>query len=165
MSEKDTQSKEGADRISARLEELGIELPGVPEPVAAYVPAVLVDMWVYTSGQLPIVNGKMKYTGILGKDLGVEDAYKAARICCLNALAALNSVIANLDEVDRIIKVTGFVASAPGFIDQPKVVNGASDLLKQIFGDTGKHARSAVGVSMLPLNSPVEVELIARLKP
>ncbi len=164
MAEKEVQTEEKAGRISARLEELGIELPEAPSPVAAYVPAVLVGRWVYTAGQVPIVNGEMKYTGIVGKDIGVEDAYQAARICCLNALAALNSVITGLDEVERIVKVTGFVASAPGFTDQPKVVNGASELLGQIFGDAGKHARSAVGVSMLPLNSPVEVELIARLK-
>lgn len=150
-------------KIEARLAELGISLPPVAKPVAAYVPAVRAGRFVYTSGQLPMVDGKLAYQGKLGADLSVEDGYQAARICALNALAAVQAVAGSLDRVERIVKVVGFVASAPGFNDQPKVVNGASELLGEIFGEAGRHARSAVACNELPLNAAVEVELVALL--
>jgi enamine deaminase RidA (YjgF/YER057c/UK114 family) len=150
--------------VEAKLAELGIELPQVAAPVAAYVPAVLVDGFVYTAGQVPKVGDGLKYTGKLGAEVTLEEGYEAARICCLNCLAAVKSVSGSLDAVERIVKVTGFVASDPAFTDQPKVVNGASELLKEIFGQAGEHARSAVGMSALPLNAPVEVEMIVKLK-
>ncbi|MBE3591093.1 MAG: RidA family protein [Firmicutes bacterium] len=150
-------------RIEARLAELGLTLPPVPAPVAAYVPAVRAGRFVYTSGQLPMVEGRLAYQGKVGADLPVEEGYQAARICALNALAALQSAAGSLDRVERIVKVVGFVASAPGFNEQPKVVNGASELLGQVFGEAGRHARSAVACNELPLNAPVEVELVALL--
>lgn len=147
-----------------RLKELGIELPAVAKPVAAYVPAVVAGKWVYISGQLPFRQGKLEKTGKAGKDLTLEEAYAEARQSAINCMAALKSVAGDLTNVERIVKVTGFVASAPGFNDQPKVINGASELLSQVFGDAGKHARAAVGVAELPMNTVVEVELIALLK-
>jgi len=164
MTEEKKTLKETMGKVQARLRELGLELPDVAAPVAAYVPAVRTGDWVYTAGQIPTANGELKYTGQVGKDLTIEEAYQGARICCLNALAAVNSVVGSLDELERVVKVTGFVASAPGFTDHPKVVNGASELLLEIFGEAGKHARSAVGVSALPLNSPIEVEMIVKLR-
>jgi enamine deaminase RidA (YjgF/YER057c/UK114 family) len=151
-------------KIVSRLKELGIELPEPAKPLAAYVPAVQAGEWVYVSGQLPFVEGKLAYVGLLGTDLDGEAGYAAARLCCLNALATLNDLLGDLDRIERIVKVTGFVASAPGFIDQPKVINGASELLAQVFGDAGRHARAAVGAAVLPLNAPVEVELIAKVR-
>ena len=148
--------------ISLRLAELGIELPSVVPPVAAYVPAVVSGSLVYTSGQLPMVAGKMPATGKVGDGVGLvpaADAQLYARQCALNALAAIQSVIGSLDRITQVVKVTGFVASAPEFTGQPGVVNGASDVLGEIFGTIGVHARSAVGVAALPLDSPVEVEL------
>jgi enamine deaminase RidA (YjgF/YER057c/UK114 family) len=150
--------------IKDRLQELGIELPEVAKPVAAYVPAILIDSYVYTAGQIPLVKGELKYRGRLGEDLTVEEGYEAARICALNALAAIKSVIGDLNKVERIIKVNGFVQSAEGFYDQAKVLNGASELLGKIFGESGKHSRSAIGTNTLPLNAPVEVEIIAKIK-
>lgn len=150
--------------ILVRLDELGIELPTPARPLAAYVAAVHAGEWVYVSGQLPLSEGKLVYAGLVGSDIDAEAGYAAARLCCLNALAALKDVLGDLDRIERIVKVTGFVASAPGFIEQPKVVNGASELLVQVFGDAGKHARAAVGVAVLPLNAPVEVELIAKVR-
>jgi enamine deaminase RidA (YjgF/YER057c/UK114 family) len=149
-------------KVAARLAELGLELPPVPAPVAAYVPAVVDGDHVWVSGQLPLVAGRLPATGPVGEGEGLvppEDAAHLARICALNALAAVASV-ADLDEV-RIVKVVGFVASAPGFTGQPKVVNGASELLGAVLGEAGRHARSAVGVAALPLGAPVEVELVA----
>ncbi|GAB3584836.1 RidA family protein [Leifsonia lichenia] len=149
--------------IEARLAELGIALPDVVPPVAAYTPAVVDGNHVYTSGQLPMVSGALPATGKVGDGHGLvpaDDAKEYARTCALNALAAAKSVIGSLDRVTRIVKVVGFVASDPSFTGQPGVINGASEVLGEIFGDAGVHARSAVGVSVLPLDSPVEVELI-----
>ncbi|MGV0749049.1 RidA family protein [Mycolicibacter heraklionensis] len=146
-----------------RLTELGIELPDVVAPLAAYVPAVRTGNLVYTSGQLPMQAGELPRTGKVGAEVSPEDGHALARICALNALAAVDALV-GLDAVARVVKVVGFVASAPNFNGQPAVVNGASELLGEVFGDAGKHARSAVGVSELPLNAPVEVELIVELK-
>ncbi len=148
---------------SARLAELGITLPAVAAPLAAYVPAVRTGNLVYTAGQLPTVQGKLTHSGKVGADVTPEDAKSAARICALNALAAIDSVV-GIDSVTRIVKVVGFVASAPGFNGQPGVINGASELLGEVFGDAGIHARSAVGVSELPLDAPVEVELVVEVE-
>ncbi|MEV0029464.1 RidA family protein [Nocardia sp. NPDC050793] len=145
------------------LERLGLTVPAVAAPVAAYIPAVRTGSLVYTSGQLPFVNGELSATGKVGAEVSLEAAAEAARLCALNALAAVHDLV-GLDEVVRIVKVVGFVASAPGFTDQPLVINGASDLLGEVFGDAGVHARSAVGVSELPKNTPVEVELIAEVR-
>lgn len=147
--------------VAARLAELGLELPAVVPPVAAYVPAVSVGGFVCTSGQLPMVDGAMPRTGLVGADVSSEDAALDARQCALNALAAIEAEIGSLDRVTRIVKVVGFVASADGFTGQPAVINGASELLGEVFGDAGRHARSAVGVAQLPLGAPVEVEVIA----
>lgn len=146
--------------VAERLSELGITLPTVVPPVASYVPAVSANGFVYTSGQLPMVDGAMPRTGKVGGEVSAEDATADARQCALNALAAIEAEIGSLDRVTRVVKVVGFVASADGFTGQPGVVNGASDVLGEIFGDAGKHARSAVGVAELPLSAPVEVELI-----
>jgi enamine deaminase RidA (YjgF/YER057c/UK114 family) len=147
---------------SARLKELGIELPQVAKPLASYVPAVRSGNLVYTSGQLPMQSGKLAATGKLGTDVTPEDGKELARICALNALAAVDSLV-GVDAVTQVVKVVGFVASAPGFNGQPGVINGASNLLAEVFGDHGSHARSAVGVSELPLDSPVEVELVVEV--
>jgi enamine deaminase RidA (YjgF/YER057c/UK114 family) len=146
----------------ARLGQLGVALPQVVAPLASYVPAVRTGNLVYTSGQLPIEGGKLAATGKVGGEISLEEGKALARICALNALAAVGSVV-DIDAVARVVKVVGFVASAPGFNGQPSVVNGASDLLAEVFGDNGVHARSAVGVSELPLNAPVEVELIVEV--
>ena len=150
--------------FEVKLKEMGISLPPVAKPVAAYVPAVLTDRYVYTSGQIPFVEGELKYKGRVGGDLTDKEGYEAARICVLNCLSAVKSVAGSLDSIERIVKVTGFVNSAQGFYGQPGVINGASELLGQIFGEAGRHARSAVGVSELPLNAAVEVEMIVKLK-
>lgn len=147
-------------RIDARLAELGISIPQLAKPVAAYVPATTSGNLVFTAGQLPFVDGALPATGKVGADVSADDAAGYARICVLNALAAAESVIGSLDRVTRVVKVTGFVASAPDFSGQPGVLNGASTVLGEIFGDIGQHARSAVGVAVLPLDAPVEVELI-----
>jgi enamine deaminase RidA (YjgF/YER057c/UK114 family) len=147
---------------SARLKELGIELPEVAKPLASYVPAVRSGNLVFTSGQLPTQTGKLAETGKVGADVTPEQGKALARICVLNALAAVDSLV-GIDAVARVVKVVGFVASAPGFNGQPGVVNGASDLLTEVFGDRGSHARSAVGVSELPLDAPVEVELVVEV--
>lgn len=151
--------------VSARLEELGIAIPQVAKPVAAYVPAMQTDNLVYSSGQLPFVDGVLVETGKVGGEVSVERATELARICVLNALAALTTVIGSLDDITKIVKVNGFVASVPDFYGQPQVLNGASDVLAEIFGDVGHHARAAVGVAVLPLNAPVEVELIVEVSP
>jgi enamine deaminase RidA (YjgF/YER057c/UK114 family) len=145
-----------------RLTELGIALPDVVKPVAAYVPAVRTGSLVYTSGQLPFVDGVLAATGKVGAELGPEEAKGHARTCALNALAAVHGLV-GIDSVVRVVKVVGFVASAEGFTGQPAVVNGASELLGEVFGDVGQHARSAVGVAELPLGAPVEVELIVEV--
>jgi enamine deaminase RidA (YjgF/YER057c/UK114 family) len=151
---------------SQRLAELGLALPAVPVPQAAYVPAVVSGSFIYTSGQLPTVDGKLLAAGKVGGEVSAEEGASLARVCALNALAAAASVAGpdGLDGIARIVKVVGFVASAPGFHKQPQVVNGASELLLDVFGENGKHARSAVGMAELPLNTPVEVELIAELR-
>lgn len=151
-------------KIAARLAELGISLPEVVRPVGAYVPAVRSGSYVYVSGQLPLVGGKLVFVGKVGAEVTPEQGKEAARLSGINALAALASVVGSLDKVKRIVKVTGFVASAPGFTAQPGVVNGASELFKDVFGETGQHARSAIGVAELPLGVPVEVELIAEVE-
>ncbi len=148
--------------VSARLTELGITLPKVAAPLAAYVPAVRTGDLVYTSGQLPLVQGELSAAGKVGAEVSPEDAKAAARVCALNALAAVDALV-GLDTVTRVVKVVGFVASAPGFNGQPGVVNGASELFGELFGDAGAHARSAVGVSELPLDAAVEVELIVEV--
>jgi enamine deaminase RidA (YjgF/YER057c/UK114 family) len=147
-----------------RLAGLGLTLPPVAAPVAAYVPAVRTGGFVYTSGQLPTVDGKLPAVGKVGAEISASDGAELARTCALNALAAAAAAAGGLDAIGRIVKVTGFVASAPGFNGQPQVVNGASELLLEVFGEDGRHARSAVGVAELPLNAPVEVELIAELR-
>jgi enamine deaminase RidA (YjgF/YER057c/UK114 family) len=148
---------------TARLAELGLTLPEVPLPVGAYVPAVRDGDLVWTAGQLPLVGGALAATGLVGADVTAERAGELARICALNALAALAAAGGGLDAVVRVVKLVGFVASAPGFTAQPAVVNGASELVGAVFGTAGRHARSAVGVAALPLGAPVEVELVARV--
>lgn len=150
-------------RIKDRIAELGLELPPVSKPVAAYVPAVVTGNLVYTSGQLPLVDGEMSQTGKVGEGVGLVSPAAAkdlARICALNALAAAASAIGSLDRVTRVVKVVGFVASDPSFTGQPGVINGASEFLGEVFGDIGAHARSAVGVAVLPRDTAVEVEMI-----
>lgn len=145
--------------VSARLAELGIVLPAVAAPVAAYVPAVVHDGLVYTSGQLPFVAGALPATGKVGADVTPEDAKTYARTCALNALAAAADAAGDVDRIAGVLRVGGFVASVPDFSGQPGVINGASDVLGEIFGEAGRHARAAVGVPVLPLDSPVEVEV------
>jgi enamine deaminase RidA (YjgF/YER057c/UK114 family) len=147
----------------ARLHELGLELPAVPEPAAAYVPATRAGSLIFTAGQLPFENGELRKTGKVGDAVSAEEAYEAARLCALNALAAAAAEAGGLNGIRRIVKVTGFVASAPDFNAQPQVVNGASELIGELFGEAGLHARSAVGVVELPLDAPVEVEIIVEL--
>jgi enamine deaminase RidA (YjgF/YER057c/UK114 family) len=151
-------------KIETRLAELGSPLPELAKPVAAYVPAVISGNLVFTSGQLPFVSGALPATGKLGDSISPEDAKAHARQCALNALAAVKSVIGDLDRVTRVVKLVGFVASTPDFTGQPGVINGASEFLGEVFGDAGAHARSAVGVPVLPLDSPVELELIVEFK-
>lgn len=145
--------------VAERLAELGIEIPEVAAPAGAYIPAITHGDLVFTSGQLPFVSGALPAVGKVGAAVSPEDAKTYARLAAINALAAVQSVIGSLDRVTRVVKVTGFVASAAGFNGQPGVINGASEVLAEIFGDAGVHARSAVGVAELPLDSPVEVEL------
>ena len=150
--------------IKEKLDALGLTLPTAAAPVAAYVPAVKTGNQVFTAGQLPVVDGKLVQEGKVGSDVTPEDAKKMAEICALNALAAI-SLVADIDQIEKIVRVGGFVNGAPGFVAIPAVINGASELLIKLFGDVnGKHARTAVGVSELPLNSPVEIELIIQLR-
>jgi enamine deaminase RidA (YjgF/YER057c/UK114 family) len=141
-----------------------LELPEVPKPVASYVPAVKSGNHVFTSGQIPSVKREMKYKGKVGKDLTLEEGYECAKMTVLNCLAAIKSVIGDLDRVKQVVRVTGFINSAPGFLEQPKVLNGASDLLIQIFGEKGKHSRLAIGVSELPLGAALEIDLIVEIE-
>ncbi len=152
-----------AGRVEARLAELGLTLPEVARPLASYVPAVLSGRYVYTAGQLPVVDGALPVTGKVGAEVTPEAAGELAARCALNGLAAIKSVAGDLDRVVRMVKVVGFVASAPGFTAQPGVVNGASELLGEVLGEAGVHARSAVGVAVLPLDAPVEIEFQAEL--
>jgi enamine deaminase RidA (YjgF/YER057c/UK114 family) len=147
-----------------RLAALGLELPAVAPPQAAYLPALRSGNHVFTAGQLPMAGGALMMTGKVGAGVTAEEAAGLARVCALNALAAVVSVTGSLSAVQRIVKVTGFVASTPDFTGQPQVINGASELLQDLFGEAGRHARSAVGVAVLPLDSPVEVELIAEVQ-
>ncbi|PZO58122.1 enamine deaminase RidA (YjgF/YER057c/UK114 family) [Curtobacterium sp. JUb34] len=149
--------------VADRLAELGLTLPPVAAPVAAYVPAVVTGQYVYTAGQLPFVDGALPVTGKVGASVDAETATAQARVAALNALAAVESVAGSLDRVARVVKVTVFVASEPSFTGQPGVANGASTLVGEVFGDAGVHARSAVGVAVLPLDAPVEVELVVEL--
>ncbi|MGZ4654480.1 RidA family protein [Oryzihumus sp.] len=153
--------------VEKRLAELGLDVPDVPAPVAAYVPAVRDGNYIYTSGQLPMVSGQLVQTGKVGDGHGLvpaDDAKKLAEICALNAIAAVKSQVGDLDKVTRVVKVVGFVASDPSFTGQPGVINGASELLGKAFGDAGVHARSAVGVAVLPLDAPVEVEITVAVR-
>jgi enamine deaminase RidA (YjgF/YER057c/UK114 family) len=147
-----------------RLEEIGVELPEAPAPMGAYVPALVVGSLAFVSGEKASVEGKMAYTGKVGGNLNIEEGYQAARICGINCLAALRSALDSLDDVERVVKVVGYVNSAPGFNQQPKVVNGASELFLDVFGESGQHARVAVGVNELPDDSPVEVSMIVKLR-
>lgn len=149
--------------IEQRIEAAGYTLPAVGKPLAAYVPTMRDGDNVYTSGQLPLVDGKLAGTGKVGETVSTEDAARLARTCVLNALAAIKAEVGDLDKVSQITKVVGFVSSAPDFAEQHLVVNGASEFLAEIFQDTGTHARSAVGVAMLPMNAPVEVEMIVKV--
>lgn len=146
-----------------RLREMGVELPTAPKPVANYVPAVRSGRLLFLSGVLPMKNGRLSYTGKLGRDLTVEQGVEAARLALLNALAIIKSELGDLDRIGQVVRMTGHVASAEGFVQQPAVVNGASDLLVAAFGEAGRHARVAVGAAELPLNAPVELELIVEI--
>ncbi|MFD0359149.1 RidA family protein [Streptomyces sp. NPDC127110] len=151
--------------VEARIAELGLTLPEVVPPLATYQPAVRSGAYVYTAGQLPMVQGKLPVTGKVGAEVSAEQAKELAATCALNALAAVKSVVGDLDKIARVVKVVGFVASAPDFTAQPGVLNGASELLGEVLGDKGVHARSAVGVAVLPLDAPVEIEIQVELLP
>ncbi|MEC4014982.1 RidA family protein [Streptomyces sp. H27-D2] len=150
--------------IEQKLASLGMKLPAVAAPLASYVPAVRSGAYVYTAGQLPLVEGKLPVTGKVGAEVTPEEAKELARTCALNALAAVKSVVGDLDRIVRVVKVVGFVASATDFTGQPTVVNGASELLGEVLGDKGIHARSAVGVAVLPLDAPVEIEFLVEVE-
>ena len=150
--------------IEEKIKELGFELPETAKPVAAYIPALISGDLVFTAGQIPFVKGELQYKGKVGAELTLEDGQRAAEICALNCLAAIKGVIGDLNKIERIVKLTVFVNNIDGYGDQPKVANGASELVGQIFGEIGKHARSAVGVNGLPLNAPVEIEMIVKIK-
>ena len=152
------------NKIELKLKELKLQIPDVPKPVAAYIPAKQTGNLVFTAGQLPMVNGELISKGLLGQDVDIDEANKAARICTLNALAAIKGVIGDLDRIKQIVRVVGYVASIPTFTQQPAVVNGASEILLEIFGENGKHARSAVGMAVLPLNASVEIELTVEVE-
>ncbi len=147
-------------KLEERLAELGVDVPASSKPVAAYIPAVASGNLVFTSGQLPMVDGVLPATGKVGAEVAPDAAKAMARTCVLNGLAAARSAIGSLDRITRVVKVVGFVASDPSFTGQPGVINGASELLAEIFGDAGQHARSAVGVAVLPLDAPVEIEFV-----
>ena len=151
-------------KFESRINELKLSLPDPPKPVATYIPAKQTGNLVFTAGQLPMVNGELISKGLLGQDVEIDEANKAARICTLNALAAIKGVIGDLDRIKQIVRVVGYVASVPTFTQQPAVVNGASELLLEIFGENGKHARSAVGMAVLPLNASVEIELTVEVE-
>jgi enamine deaminase RidA (YjgF/YER057c/UK114 family) len=150
--------------FEARLAELGLTLPAVAAPLAAYVPAARSGDLVWTSGQLPFVDGQLVATGKVGAEVDPDVAADLARICALNALAAVKAEVGDLDAIVRVVKVVGYVASAPSFTAQPAVINGASNLIGEVFGDAGKHARAAVGVAVLPLDAPVEVEIVVQVR-
>lgn len=149
--------------IEEKLKQMGIEIPEAAKPLAAYIPALKVGNLIMTSGQVPVSEGTIKFQGKVGKDLTEEKGQEAAKLCAINCLSAVKSLIGNLDNVKKIVKLTAFVNSAEGFIAQPKVANGASEFIVEVLGDVGKHVRSAVGVSELPLNSAVEIEMIVEV--
>ncbi len=151
------------DSISDRIQEMGLTLPEVPRPVANYVPAVVHGDLCFTSGQLPLVDGRLVATGRVGDQLGWEEAKQAARVAALNALSAAAAVAGGIDALAGVLRVTGYVQTAPGFYREPQVIDGASELYRQVFGDSGNHVRSAVGVASLPLNAPVEIACVFRL--
>lgn len=151
--------------FEARLKELGIILPETPRPVANYVPAVRTGNLIFASGQTPVVEGKLAFEGKLGQEVVIEQGQEAARVALLNILAAVRSLTGTLDVITRIVKLNGWVASCEGFVNQPQVINGASMLLEEIFGEAGKHARAAIGVAELPGGAPVELELIVEVQP
>ena len=150
--------------VEAKIKELGFTLPEPAKPLAAYIPAIKIDKLVYTAGQLPSVGGQLMYKGKVGFDISEEDGQKAAELSLLNCLAVIKSVCGDLDQIEQIVKLTVFVNSSDGFTNQPKVANGASELLLKIFGDKGKHVRSAVGVNELPIDSALEIEMLVKLK-
>jgi enamine deaminase RidA (YjgF/YER057c/UK114 family) len=150
--------------IEAKIKELGYTLPEAPKPLAAYIPAIRVDKFVYTAGQLPTVNGELKYKGKVGFQVTEENGQKAAEFSVLNCLSVIKSVCGNLDSIEQVVKLTVFVNSADNFTNQPKVANGASELLLKLFGEAGKHVRSALGVNELPLDAALEIEMIVKLK-
>jgi enamine deaminase RidA (YjgF/YER057c/UK114 family) len=150
--------------IEEIIKKLGYALPETAKPLAAYIPAIKTGEYVFTSGQVPIVKGELAYAGKVGQDISLEDGKKAAVICALNGLSAVKSVIGDLDNIEQIVKLTVFVNSANGFTDQPKVANGASEFLGEVFGKSGVHTRSAVGVSELPIDSAVEIEMTVKVK-
>ncbi len=149
--------------VEDRLRDLGYELPHVPNAAGSYVPTTRTGALIFTAGQLPFKEGQLSYTGKVGREVSTEEAQEAARLCALNALAAVKAEAGSLENVSRVVKVTGYVASAAGFNGQPGVMNGASDFIGEVFGERGLHARSAVGVAELPLDAPVEIELIVEL--
>ena len=150
--------------IEERIKELGFKIPEAPKPLAAYIPAIRIDKLVFTAGQLPMVDGKLIAVGKLGAEISNELGTKAAEKCAINCLSVIKSVIGNLDNIEQIVKVTVFINSASGFTAQPQIANGASEFLVKIFGEAGKHVRSAVGVNELPLNAAVEIEVIVKIK-
>ena len=151
-------------KIEHKIKEIGLILPEAPKPVAEYIPAKKIGNLVFTSGQGPIKNGKFIYVGKIGGEVSLEEGYESAKMCAINCLAAIKSVIGSLDEIDEVIKIKGYVNSTPDFYRQPEVVNGASELIVKIFGEKGKHVRSALGTSVLPGNIPVELEMIVKVK-
>jgi enamine deaminase RidA (YjgF/YER057c/UK114 family) len=153
-----------AMQTEEKLKKMGFTLPPAPRPVAAYVPGLREGNLLYVSGQLPLLEGKLVKTGRVGQEVTPEEAYQAARQCTLNGLSVIRDLVGDLDQIEQVVKLVGFIASAPDFFGQPQVVNGASEFLSELLGEAGKHARSAVGVAALPLNAPVEVELIVRVK-
>ncbi len=164
MAEKAQAPTWGEGAVADRLAELGLERPAVAAPVGSYVPAIRDGDHVLTSGQLPFVAGSLPATGKVGAEVSAERAQELARVCAVNAVAAVHELIGDLDRVAQVVKVVGFVASDPSFTGQPGVLNGASDVLAEIFGEAGRHARSAVGVAVLPLDAPVEVEITVRVR-
>jgi enamine deaminase RidA (YjgF/YER057c/UK114 family) len=150
--------------VEQKILKMNLQIPELSKPLAAYVPAVQTGKLVFTAGQLPMVNGEIVCKGIVGEDVEIDQAYEAARICTLNALAAIKGVIGDLDRIKQVVRVVGYVASVATFTQQPAVVNGASELLLEIFGEKGKHARSAVGMAVLPLNASIEIELTVEIK-
>jgi len=150
--------------VEQKARELGLAIPEPPKPVAVYVPGIITGGFVYTSGQIPLVGGELKFKGKVGAEVSLEEGYEAAKLCALNCLGVIKELVGDLDRIEQVVKVTGFVNSAPDFTMQPKVVNGASELLGALFGDRGRHARSAVGAVSLPLDAACEVEMVVKIK-